>query len=396
MDASLLRSRSFRVAGAISLAHAASHFVQLAIPPLFPLLKNEFDVSWTELGLIMTILFVVSGVTQFFVGFVVDRIGARLVLFGGVLLMALGVLACSFAPNIAFLYFLAVVMGIGNGTFHPCDFAIMNANIAERHLGYAYAAHGFGGNAGWALAPLISYALSTQFGWRGALLIMGVATLLILVLLISQKNVLHSEVVFKKGGGEKKPVTWWQWATVMCFLFFLVQSFAITGVSSFAPSVLHDAYAFSLAWAATAVTMFLTGTTFGFVVGGFIAARTVFHTRVAATGLIIAAIMAFLVPLIVNTPMLLLMLFLIMGLAIGTIGPSRDLIVRGVTPKGAAGRVYGFVYSGMDIGSMCAPFFIGLLLDHGAERSVFMVIGMALVLALLTVTHVSRPPRFLK
>ncbi|MDR1529526.1 MAG: MFS transporter [Burkholderiales bacterium] len=394
--AQILRSKSFRVAGTIGLAHSVSHFIQLALPPLFPLLKSEFDVSWTELGLIMTIFFVVSGITQFFSGFLVDRFGARPVLFSGVFLMAIGILVCSVAPSIGVFYLLAIVIGLGNGTFHPCDFAIMNANVPERHLSYAYAIHGFSGNIGWALSPVVSYALSAQLGWRGALLVMGVISMLILVLLASQRHVLNSEIVFKRNTEGKAVVSWWQWATVMCFLFFLVQSCAITGISSFVPSVLHEGFDFSLALAATAVTVFLTGSTIGFLGGGAIAARTKNHVYVAAAGLTVAALMAFLIPATTIFPGLLLTTFFVMGFAIGSIGPSRDLIVRGVTPKGAAGRVYGFVYSGMDVGSMTGPFVIGLLLDHGASRNVFIFIGVALLLALLTVTHVSRPPRFLK
>ncbi len=391
--ATALRSTDFRVTGTIGLAHGASHFFQLTIPPLFPLLREDFGVSWTALGFMMTLFFIASCTTQFFAGVLVDRIGARPVLYGGLFLLAGGTLACALAPNIAVLYGLAILMGIGNGTFHPCDFAVMNANIKERYLGYAYAVHGVGGNIGWALAPVTSYALSAQFGWRGALLAVGIAGLLILALVISQGRLLNSETGHEAApaDGAPKPASWWQWATVTCFLFFLLQSFAGNGISSFTPSILNEGFDLSLALSASAVTAYLFASTFGVLTGGMVAARTSQHTRVAAGGLIIATLSAFSVFFVTDSPLLLLVCFAAMGFSVGITGPSRDMIVRSVTPKGTAGRVYGFVYSGMDVGSTLAPLLFGALLDHGAGKGAYGVIAAVLMLAILTVTHVHRP-----
>ncbi|MDR0247687.1 MAG: MFS transporter [Burkholderiales bacterium] len=388
-----LRSRDFRVTGTVGLAHGASHFFQLAIPPLFPLLRGDFDVSWTALGFMMTLLFIASGATQFFSGILVDRLGARPVLFGGLFLLAGGTLACALAPNIIVLYALAVLIGVGNGTLHPCDFALMNANIKEHHLGYAYAVHGAGGNIGWALAPVTSYALSAQFGWRGALLVMGIAGLLILALVVSQYRLLNSERA-QATASEKEisepTASWWQWVTVMCFLFFLLQAFAGNGISSFTPSVLHEGFSLSLALSASAVTTYLSASMIGVLIGGVVAARTSRHTRVAASGLVVAALSAVLVFFVAGSSPTLLICFAVMGFSIGITGPSRDMIVRSVTPKGMAGRVYGFVYTGMDVGSMLAPPLLGALLDHGLGKSVYAVIAAALVLAILTVVKVRR------
>lgn len=76
------------------------------------------------------------------------------------------------------------------------------------------------------------------------------------------------------------------------------------------------------------------------------------------------------------------------GFSSGITGPSRDLIVRGATTRGATGRVYGFVYSGLDTGSALAPVALGYLLDHGHSGSVFLFIGIALMLAIGTVIQV--------
>jgi len=66
--------RDARVIGLIGFAHSLSHFFQLALPPLFPLLRAEFDVSWSALGALVATFYVASALTQFAAGFVVDNI----------------------------------------------------------------------------------------------------------------------------------------------------------------------------------------------------------------------------------------------------------------------------------------------------------------------------------
>src|SRR5688500_20265198 len=76
--------RDAEVIALVGLAHGTSHFFHLMLPPLFPWLMRDFALSFTEAGLLMTVFFVISGVGQALAGFVVDRFGARPVLFFGV------------------------------------------------------------------------------------------------------------------------------------------------------------------------------------------------------------------------------------------------------------------------------------------------------------------------
>jgi len=184
--------RDVRVIGLIGVAHAFSHFFQLALPPLFPLLRVEFDVSWALLGLLVGVFYGASGITQFVAGFAVDRFGARPVLLGGLGLLAGGTMVAALAPGAYWLFPIVALMGVGNGVFHPCDFAILNANVAPQRLGYAYSTHGVGGNIGFALAPIVSYALAAAFNWRIALACMGIAGLIALGVLASQRTYLTS------------------------------------------------------------------------------------------------------------------------------------------------------------------------------------------------------------
>jgi len=147
-----------KVIGIVGFAHLMSHFFQLALPPLFPLLRGEFGTSYAVLGTLVGVYYGASGISQFLSGFAVDRLGARSELLAGLALAAGGIIVASFVPGVGWLFPIVALMGVGNGVFHPADFAILNASVAPRRLGHAYSTHGIGGNLGYALAPVVSFA----------------------------------------------------------------------------------------------------------------------------------------------------------------------------------------------------------------------------------------------
>ena len=137
--------------------------------------------------------------------------------------------------------------------------------------------------------------------------------------------------------------------------------------------------------ATSALTAYLFGGMAGILAGGFLAARTSRHDRVAASGLLASAVLLIVVATAPLATAVLLPLF-----ALGVTGPSRDLIVRNATPKGAAGRVYGFVYSGLDIGGTIGPVLLGFMLDHELAREMFFAIAACLATAIGTVVRMRR------
>ena len=385
---SALRSsfrRDARVIGVIGVAHGLSHFFQLVLPPLFPLLRAEFGVSYATLGALVSVFYVASGVCQFGAGFAVDRFGARPVLLGGLGLLTIGALLAGLVPGIFWLFPIAALMGLGNGVFHPADFAVLNANVDPRRLGHAYSTHGIGGSLGYALAPAL--------GWRTALIILGAAGVIALLLLATQRSVLSS-----RAHGTTAPQhtlagsleLFRQTPILLCFAYFCVLTVATVGIQTFVGSSLNEAYDVPLVVATSAISAYLLGSTAGILAGGFLAAHTERHDRVAATGL---ALGATLIMLLAVQPALghwAVPLLALTGLCLGSTGPSRDMIVRGATPPGASGRVYGFVYSGLDLGATIAPVTMGVLLDHGSPRVVFAGIAICLFLAIATVIQVRR------
>src|SRR5215203_5314263 len=111
--------RDAAIISLIALAHGTSHFFQLMLPALFPWLMRDFSLSYTQVGLLTTTFFVISGVGQALAGFAVDRVGARPVLFVGIGLLALSGVVLGLSNSYQMLIATAAVAGLGNSIFHP-------------------------------------------------------------------------------------------------------------------------------------------------------------------------------------------------------------------------------------------------------------------------------------
>jgi FSR family fosmidomycin resistance protein-like MFS transporter len=384
-----------RVITAVSLAHGLSHFFQLTLPPLFPAMKEEFGVGYAELGVVTGLFYAVSGVAQFAAGFVVDRFGAQRVLLAGLALLAGATLGVALAPSYWALLPLAVLAGLGNCVFHPADFAVLNARVDKSRMGRAYGAHGLAGNIGWVLAPIVGVALSKLLGWREAVAIMGAAGLIATAAIFVARDLIDDRRTLRHvaGGGDASgsATLLLQRPIVMCFVYFTLVSTALVGLQSFSVPASMAMFGLSDTLAAKSLTLFLVGSSVGIVFGAVLADRTERHHVVAGVGLTVGAsliLVAILEPLpaVYGLPVLMALA----GLCVGITGPSRDSIVRRATPPGSSGRVYGFVYSGLDFGSTLAPAAFGLLVDRGSPVVVYLVVVFALMLAVFTVLDIRR------
>jgi FSR family fosmidomycin resistance protein-like MFS transporter len=379
-----------KVIGLIAGAHSLSHFYQLVIPVLFPLIKADLGVSYAELGAASALFYVVSGVCQTLAGFAVDRFGARRVLIGGLTLCSGGVLLAGLAHAYPMLLVASLVAGVGNSVFHPADFAILNARVDSARLGYAFSFHGIGGNLGWALAPLFCVALSAAWGWHAALLAAASLGIVMIGVLLTQREAIAVELrrpapdaPAPSLAADVRILT--AAPVLMCFFFFFLLSVALTGIQTFGVASLSALYAAPVALASSALTAFLLGGAAGILAGGWVATRTSRHDLVAASGMLAAGVLMLSLALGALTPPLLAPVLALAGFCSGATNPSRDLLVRGATPRGSTGKVYGFVYSGLDLGAMVTPVFYGWLLDRGLAQGVFLTVFVALMFTIATV-----------
>ncbi|ODU09147.1 MAG: MFS transporter [Rubrivivax sp. SCN 71-131] len=383
--------------GVVSIAHGMSHFCQLIVPPLFPWLTAAFALSNTQLGLLMSVFFVFSWAGQAAAGFVVDRWGADRVLMGGLAILALAAAGLAASPSYASMFVFMALAGLGNCVFHPVDFSIMNDRVSAPRLGHAYAAHGISGNLGWALAPVFVVGITTLSGsWRIALGAVALVVLAVLLLVWLQRERLVVRQVprhaAQAGGGSdfgflRLPAVW------SCFAFFLVFALALGGVQTFAPAAAGQLHGVPVEQVAICLSIYMVAAGVGMVLGGHLVRDAQRSVRVAAAGFAIAAVVAVMMALGRWSPMTVLALFAVMGLGSGIAGPSRDLLVKQATPAGATGRVYGVVYSGLDVGMMLAALFFGALMDGGHYRGVWLAMAGSLALLILTAINVRRSAR---
>jgi FSR family fosmidomycin resistance protein-like MFS transporter len=385
-------SSDTRLIASVSAAHFVSHFYMLVLPPLFVFVRADYGVSYTELGLALTVLNVVSAVLQTPAGFLVDRGDAKLVLIAGVLCGAAGFAIAALVDSYWVLIAMFALIGVGNTVYHPADYAILSHRVAPERVSQAYSVHTFSGMLGGAAAPLSVLFMHSLFGWRGAFLGAAVLGIAVAALLYLQRGTPEHGGAGPKGGSDSGA----DWKLLLSppilvsFLFFMLISVANFGLLFYCVVALNALYGTAAVTANSALSANLLFSACGVLLGGLIASRTTRHGLVAALGLAASAAAAIVLGLFDPGAALLVVLMSLGGLASGLVMPSRDMIVRAVTPPGAFGKVFGFVTNGFNIAGMLAPLIFGALMDHGAPRTVFFLIGACSLAAVATVMSATR------
>ena len=400
--------RDAEVIGLVGLAHGTSHFFHLLLPPLFPWLMAEFALSFTQAGFLMTVFFVVSGVGQALAGFVVDRVGARPVLMFGVGTLGLSALTLATASSYAGLVAAAAVAGVGNSIFHPADFTLLNRRVSGARLGHAFSLHGLSGNLGWAAGSVVMAGVAAASTWRHAALVAALFGFAVLGLLLIRNRVLAEGADAAVAAAQRpagRPAAGalaflGSGAVWLCFAFFVITTGAFGVLQSYGPAILHNVYALALPVASIGLTAYLLGSALGMVIGGFVGARFEDSDFVIAPALAMSAATALLLASGLAPALLVLPLMGLVGLGVGVAGPSRDLLVRraAMAQFGATayGRVYGFVYSGLDIGLAVSPLVFGPLLDAGRYNAPLVGVAVLQVAALLLAVTVGSGTRRLR
>jgi MFS family permease len=389
-------TQDFRTIGLIGLAHGTSHFHHMLLPPLFPLFIRDFGLSYSELGLLVTVFFVISGIGQAVAGFLVDRVGARPVLMGALACFVAASLAAASAHSYTGLMLAAALAGLGNAPFHPADFTILNKRVSTPRLGHAFSVHGISGNLGWAVAPVFLIGISTWAGdWRTAYLATALIGVLVLALLVLNRDAIddrqgswgHESSAASAGKTTagtpiaEHPMAFLKLPSVwLCFSFFFWTTAAMSAIQSFASPALSTMYGLPISLTAFVVTGYMLCGAVGMVIGGFLVARVARLERTIAAAMSLAVALLLLTATSWLPPYIAVAAASMAGFGTGLAGPSRDMLIKRAAPPGATGRVYGTVYSGLDLGfAVAAPVF-GALLDHHHANGIFY--GAALVLAL--------------
>jgi len=389
--------RDIRVISLVSGGHFFSHFYFLVLPPLFPLLKAEFGVSYASLGLFLTAASLATGICQTPVGFLVDRFGARWILLGGLLLHSVAIMSIGFTSSYWAVLVLFMIAGIANTVYHPADYAILNARVTPHRLGRAFSIHTFSGNIAWAIAPAAMVSMTALWDWRTAVILAGLAgivTTVILAIRIADLSDRDADQPVEQGGplpvtDAPAPLSGIQLLLsppiLMAFLFFMFIAMGTGAVRVFSVAALVAIYDTPLEAANGILTGFLAGAAAGILVGGLLVDKVGKPELTATVGFLLGAALLATAGSI-SLPIAAMAAVLTgAGFVTGIVQPSRDLLVRRVTPPGSMGKVFAFVSTGLALGGVLMPIAFGWLMDHADPRWVFWLSAIIILLTVLTV-----------
>ncbi len=394
-------SRETKVIALIAVAHFISHVHIMLLPPLFGEVREAFGVSYIQIGLALTAFNVASALLQTPAGFLVDRIGPRIMLTGGLLLGAAAIAAAALLPGYWFFVISYAFLGVANTVYHPADYTILSATVDPKRIGKAFSIHTFAGYLGSGVTPALVLACAAVWGWRGAFLFAAGLSFATALLVIVAGSILP-RVVHKPGPSPALDASKGREAKVGLglllsapilrnLLFFFCLAMANGGIQTFTVVGMEAIHGTTFSAANIALSGFLLMSAGGVLLGGVIADRTVHHERVAAVGFAFTSTMAILMASVNMPAAVLIGVMSLGGLLNGMIQPSRDMMVRAVTPPGSFGKVFGFVSTGFNLGGMVAPLLYGWLMDRGEPRAIFMIVTGFILLALVTAITRAKP-----
>ncbi len=390
------KGREFRIVGLVCSAHFVSHYHLLLLPPVFEVVRTELGVSYVALGAVLTMFNIVSALLQTPAGFLVDRVGSRPVLTGGMLVGIVGLLVAAAFPGYWSLIAAYALLGLANTVYHPADYAILSSTMPQRMAGRAFSFHQFSGFFGSGVAPACVLFLAAIFGWRGSFYAAAALAAVVVTALLIWGAPLSAGAKAKREAGAKSATSGKAGLDLLLsapilrnLFFFVLLALSGGGIQTFSVVALGQINGTPAATANLALSAYLLLSAFGVLLGGFLADHTAKHERIAAVGFLATSTMVIAVGWGNLGAAALIIAMGTGGLLNGIIQPSRDMIVRSVTPPGAFGKVFGFVSTGFNVGGVISPLLYAWLLDHGEPRMVFALVASFILLALFTV--ITRP-----
>jgi FSR family fosmidomycin resistance protein-like MFS transporter len=392
------RTNDVRIISLVCSAHFVSHFYILVLPPLFPFIREFYGVSYTELGFALTAFNVTTALCQTPAGFLVDRVGARIVLASGLVLGATCLAIVGLIPSFWLMVGMFALFGVSNGVYHPADYAILSQLVSRERAGQAFSTHIFAGFLGTAVTPVTMLILQQWLGWQGAFLAASAMGFVVALVFLMQPAALFEpppKPVRPPSEQPKGDKAGWSLLLsppiLLNLLFFVMITFATTGVQNYSVVALGEAFGTPLGIANTALTANLMLSAFGVLMGGLLATRLGRPEWIATGSFIGLAITGVAIGAADLGFAYLLVMMSLNGFVNGLMQPSRDMIVRAVTPEGQFGKVFGFVTTGFNIGGIVAPLMFGYVMDAGHPRAVFFLVSVLALIAILTIV-----PNFLR
>ena len=388
------RASHTRIVGAVSAAHFVSHYYILLLAPLLPFVRAEYGVSYTEIGFAFAAFNVVSTVLQTPVGFLVDWLGARILLIAGLAIGASAFTVAGLVDSFWVMVAMFALAGVGNTVYHPADYALLSHHVPSDRIGQAFSVHTFAGMLGSAVAPASLLLMQSLWGWRGAFVGAGILGLAVAAVLLAMHETPDAKITVAPRDADANVAVGWRLLLsppiLLNLVFFVLLAMLSGGTNNYSVVALGALYGTSVTTANAALSGNLLLSAIGVLIGGVLVVRTTRHGLVATAGLAGIALFIALVAQIDLGSLALVAAMSAAGFCSGVIMPSRDMIVREVTPPGSFGKVFGFVTTGFNIGGIISPLIFGAIMDHGSPKLVFLLVAALSLIAIVTVATLPR------
>ena len=369
-----------RTLGLVSLAHTYSHVSILALPPVFVLLRAEFDLSGTELGLLATLVSV-GMLAQIPLGEAVDRVGAKWPLVAGQAVTAVGICLTAIAPSYLWLLIGAAVIGLGQAPIHPANYALVATVAPAETLGRSFSVHTFGGYLGFAIGPVLIGAAAVSVGWRAGLATVGIIGLVYAVVLAGSLTPLYRQRIDDRSHSGTDGAPAYTVAIAFLGVFFIAIAGAEKAVQTFTPLFVVDGLAAAVTTGSNALAAFFTATAVTVLIGGVLADRSDPRWNIALATLITAVTLGATLRWAPGDAATILAVFAVAGGGFGLMFASRDRLVAGLSADGAVGRSFGFVFTADSLGGVIAPVALGVVIDVLTIESAIAMTAALFVLA---------------
>ncbi|MCU1726835.1 MFS transporter [Pseudomonas sp. 7P_10.2_Bac1] len=271
-----------RVIAACALAHLINDLIQAVLPSIYPMLKANYNLSFTQIGLITLTFQLTASLLQPGVGYYTDRHPKPWLLPAGMVCTLIGILMLAFVGSFASILIASALIGIGSSTFHPETSRVARLASGGRY-GLAQSTFQVGGNAGSAFGPLLAAAIVIPYG-QGNVAWFGLfAAFAILILFGLSRWYRHHLNLFKLKQGSvathglsKKHVTG---ALVVLALLVFSKYFYMSSFTSYFTFFLIKKFDLSVASSQLYLFLFLgavaAGTFFGGPIGDKIGRKAV-------------------------------------------------------------------------------------------------------------------------
>ena len=368
------------------LAHFGHHLLTALPVPLLPMIRDDFNLSYTQAGLVVSAFSLSYGFSQLPAGWLADRIGYRVLITIGIC----GVAVAGFLVGLSNTYIMAIIflvfMGIAGGGYHPSAAPLIGASIEPEKRGRALGIHLIGGSGSFFLSPLIAAVIASIWGWRGAFVGLSIPTALFGIaffILLGRMGPISkdTQVVTDQYDGAPSPPKRFRRLVAFLVLSTFVQA-AIISTIAFIPLFMVDNFGISEGKAAAFLSIIYSASLWAAPLGGYIS------DRVGRVPVIIVSCLfsAPLIYLLNVTPYGITfgILLLSIGMFMAVRGPTAEAYIIGETPANIRSTIFGIYYfSGMEVGAVFTPI-MGSLIDRIGFNSSFTIASITIFLITLT------------